>query len=226
MSVPPVDTLIVDPTAVARKLGVADPTPAFLAAVADAVLDAQADAQAYLGRPLLPAQYVQTCCYPYLDGWRLDEDPVLEIVTAVAETYPLVGGLTGLYTVTYIGGLDARVDSPDDCSAVRRWVKAAAANDPTVIRAWSAGGAVGLRRSVTTDGQSVTFDNLGLGGGGQAGTDSPGALPSKSSMDALRRRNRRVYTAPTPPLPAGPGSGYTYEGDSTDPYARRDPIWY
>jgi hypothetical protein len=223
VAVPDASTPVVDPAAVARKLDVAAPSAEMLDAITEAILDAQADAAAYLGRPVLPRSVTEPGCWPWPGGWQLTEDPIWEVTATVAEVTPVDGILTGYYTVTYVGGLDARTDP--DCAPVRRWVKAAAANDPSVIRAWAATGAFGVRKMVMTEGQRVMFETLALGGGGKAGADSPGALPSKSIMDALRRAHRRVYTPPLAPLPNGPGGGYG-EVYSTDPYADRDRIWY
>lgn len=206
--------LIVAPEDVAADLLIANPDAAMLATITAAIVDAQADVIGYLGRAIFPETKVEHNCWPYPLGWHLAEDP-REIVSTVAETAPITGALTGYYTVTYVWGIDAGLD--DDCAPIRRWVKAAAANAPAVLRAWQATGAKGTVKSVSTEGQSISYNDLTAGGGGAAGVDSPGALPPKSTLDQWRRAGRRAHTPPTP-LPAhGPGSFAT----GYSPYWRR-----
>lgn len=192
----------IDAHAIARSLGLQAPDEATLERLDEALADAEADVVGYLGRPIRPQQYVAYHQWPNpVDGWDLPETPVLSIVSEVAEVDPVDAYATGLFTVTYTAGLDYENDP--ELSPIRRYVKAAVRNDPSLfaylINTGAVQGAV-KSSSVSTEGQSksVTYQTAGeqMGGGGQAGSDSPGALPSKSSMDKWRRANRRAYQRP------------------------------
>lgn len=188
-----------DAHAIARRLGLQAPDEATLARLDDALTDAEADVVGYLGRPIRPQTLTAYHLYPDPHGgWDLPESPVIEVVSAVAETYPgqpLI--TTGLFTVTYRAGLDYENDP--NLAPIKRYVIAAVRNDPTLLayleRTGAIQGAV-KSTSVSTEGQSksTTYAAVGeqMGGGGTPGSDSPGALPSKSTLDRWRRAGRRV----------------------------------
>lgn len=77
-------------------------------------------------------------------------------------------------------------------------------NNPTLLAYLvRTGGGRGEIKSVnvSTEGQakSVTYSSLSYGGGGDAGSGVPGALPSITTLDTWRKRNRRVHQAPDQP---------------------------
>jgi hypothetical protein len=183
---------------IARRMGLTAPDERTLSRLDDALLDAEADVVGYLGRPIRPQTFVQEHAFPYVDGWQLPHRPLLEVVSAVAETFT-DGSTTGLFTVTYRAGLDYENDPA--LLPIRRYVIAAVRNDPELLVFLQQAGQITplvRSRSVGTEGQSLTttYADVGYGGGGVAGQDSPGALPSKSSMDTWRIKGRRVHQAP------------------------------
>lgn len=184
---------------IARRLGHPEPDDELLQAVVDALGDAEDDVVGYLGRPIRPVTKVANRCWPVLGGWSIPSETgrIREIVSAVPET--LDGVTTGTFTITYTVGLDYVNDA--ELGPIRRYVRAAAMNDPMLMRrldevAQTPGEIKSV--SVSTEGQSknVTYEKRSYGGGGQAGADSPGALPSKKSMDRWRLAGRRVHQAP------------------------------
>lgn len=192
----------------ADDLGIDEPDAAMVRRLQRALDDAEADVVGYLGRPILPEQHTAYRVWPDLfrtGGWTLAEtEPIRRIVSATPETF-LENGVpieTGTFTVVYEVGLDYANDPA--LAPIRRYVMAAALNSPKLLTYLSRTN--GLRGpvksvSVSTEGQSknVTYADLGYGGGGQAGADSPGALPSRSSLDRWRRAGRRVHQAPDQP---------------------------
>jgi hypothetical protein len=172
-----------------------------------AILDAQADVSGYLGRrSLMPSTYVQHGVAPsyYGDGsWTLTAHGDEEIVSVTSATPEATGGvLTGLYTVEYVAGINVREN--EEYSPIRRYVRAHALNSPEFNRLWQAsetGKAARTVRTVSAEGQSVTFENASAGGGSSSdakpGSGAPGALPTLASLDRWRVAGRRVYQGPT-----------------------------
>jgi hypothetical protein len=187
-----------DATELARRLGYPDPDEGLLTAVTEAIEDAESDVEAYLGRPIRPVELTATGRWPGWDGWDLpDDQPIRRIISTTPEAWP-DGTLTGQFTVVYEVGLDYLND--DELRPIRRYVRAAAQNDPTLLAylANTKGGHGAIKSmSVSTEGQSknITYADVSYGGGGQAGADSPGALPSKKSMDRWRLAGRRIHQA-------------------------------
>lgn len=165
----------------------------------DAIAAAEADVEGYLGRPIRPVTKTATRCWPVPGGWEIptEHGTIREILGATAET--IEGVETGTFTVRYTVGIDYLND--DDVRPIQRYIMAAAANDPMLL-SWVAaekGGHGAVKSvSVSTEGQSknVTYADLGYGGGGAAGSDAPGALPSRTTLDKWRKANRRVIQAP------------------------------
>lgn len=192
---------------VARRLGIDTPDVAMQARIGDALVDAEDDVVGYLGRAIRPQQRTAVGRWPSAWGWGLPQDePVLRVLSATPETFtdPYSGAVTttGTFTVVYEVGLDYLTDP--ELGPIRRYVRAAALNNPELLlhvsRSTSLRGQV-QSVSVSTEGQSknVSYAPLGYGGGGQAGSDSPGALPSLKSLDTWRLRGRRVVQAPDQP---------------------------
>lgn len=191
----------------ARRLGVDDPDDKLLARVRDAIADAEDDVVGYLHRAIRPTRRTATGRWPSPYGWDLpDDEPVLAVVSATPELYPDGVTSTGTFTVEYDVGLDYLNDP--SLGPIRRYVRAAALNNPELLqyvaRTTTLRGPV-QSVSVSTEGQSknVTYAPLGFGGGGQAASDSPGALPSLKSLDWWRLRG--VHQAPD--LPRDPRTG-------------------
>lgn len=210
---------------IARRMRL-QPTEELLTEIDDAIASAESDVEGYLGRPIRPVEVVAHQCWPVPGGWSIpgEHRRIREIVSAVPETVD--GVETGTFTVTYTVGIDYLADP--DTRPIRRYVQAAAMNDPMLL-AWVEGqvdaGTGAIKSiSVSTEGQSknVTYERRSYGGGGAAGQDSPGALPSKSSMDRWRLANRRVHQAPDLGYDA---RLYTGSGTSGVPYRDRDGFW-
>lgn len=188
--------LVVPVERVAARLGVTAPTAAQRAVIADAIRDAQADVVAYLGRPITPTTVTETGRWPFAGGWRLDlagDESEVEYVSVEPEiegTGPAAYA-TGYFTVTYRMGLDVANDPA--LRPILRYVLESALNLPEVLTLYKSTGAQGELRTVSAEGQSVTFGSATLGGGGQAGSGAPGALPTLSSLDRWRVAGRRVY---------------------------------
>lgn len=193
------DDLIVSPEKVAVRARI----PLQLTAeqreiITDEILAAQSDVADYLGREsLMPHTFTETARFPWGDGWNLEalgDADLIEVVSAVAEED--VNGLTGFYTVTYTAGLNARDDPA--LGGIRRYVVAHTMNSPTFLSMWRAlpvGIAAREIRSVSAEGQAVSWSPGGFGGTGKAG--EAGTLPTLASLDRWRIAGRRVHQATT-----------------------------
>lgn len=195
------DRLVLSPEALAVKAGVPLPlTEERREVIVDAILDAQADVYAYLGRPVMPQTYVEQHVWPHGETWELTEhgdDDIVGVTSAVPETY-LDGQPSGYFTVTYVAGMNCR-DS-DEYRPIKRYVIAHAMNSPEFTRMWKvATNAKGDVKSVSAEGQSVSFSTptLGASGTSKPGDGSPGALPTLASLDKWRVAGRRVHQART-----------------------------
>jgi choline dehydrogenase-like flavoprotein len=198
LDLPVRDDLVVSPETLAVKLGVPLPlTAEQRAALIDALLDAQTDVRAYLGRPILPQVVTERRSWPP-GGWLFVEQPVLEVLTET-EVLDENSQPTGYWDVTYLAGLDARSD--ERLRPIRRVVLAQAAQQDAAVRLWSTAGAgaatdgTGAKRvrSVSAEGQSVsyTYATPDSGGGGDKG--GVGGPVRWSSIDSWRQRGRRVF---------------------------------
>jgi hypothetical protein len=177
------DDLCVDPEAVARAIGLSygSLNSDQQETIADSIRDAQADVEAFLGRPIIPIQFTDTDVAPSGDRWELAEQPVQDILTItpiLIDNQP-----TGMYDVTYMAGLDARTDG--NLGPIRRYVSAHAAASPMVTRLSSGGRQI---TSVSVDGQSITYSDSGA-----AGSGAPGSLPNITSLNRWRVAGRRVF---------------------------------
>lgn len=193
------DTLVVSPESVAVKVNIALPlTPERRDIIVESIRDAQADVTGYLGREIVPTAYVEHDRYAYPDGWNLTargDDPVIRVLSAVPQL-DSAGVPTDYFTVTYLAGLDARTDPT--LRPIRRYVTAHALNSPEFTRMWRiATSTKGEVRSVSAEGQSISYAAATLGGGGSAGSGAPGALPTLASLDRWRVAGRRVHQGAT-----------------------------
>ncbi len=192
-------SLIISPEVIAARAGIPLPlTDDQRETLTEAILDAQSDVSAYLGVPLTPEVFVQRDLWPDRDQWTLTAHGDLDIVGVLsADPQMFAGAPTGYFTVTYAAGLDARNDSL--LRPIRRYVRAHAMNSPEVVRAWKvAVNPSGEIRSLSAEGQSVSFTAPTLGGGtGKAGSGEPGTLPTLGSLDQWRVAGRRVHQGPT-----------------------------
>lgn len=190
---PPTLPLVVPPELVARTLGIPQPLDEDTRwAIEQAISDAQADVSAYLGYDALtPLTRTEQHLVPWMGGYDLTYQPVVEIVSETAETDPETGALTGLFTVTYRAGLDAASDPA--LEPIRRYVRAHAANTPTV-QALARQLAPQLPREVVSasvEGQSVTYASSDAASTAP-GSGFPGALPGREILDRWRIAGRRV----------------------------------
>lgn len=183
-------TLAVDPDALARRLGIATPVvdPPLRQRLLDAIADAQADVEGYLGRVVTPIQVTDTGRYEYADGWRLSQHPVVEIVSVTPETGP--SGPTGSFTVVYLAGLDAANDP--QLTPIRRYILAQA-SEADAVRALMPDPQLGRRvTSLSAEGQSVSYEAGNRGGGTSLETAHAGDSPALASLDRWKLAGRRV----------------------------------
>ena len=168
--------------------------------ITEAILDAQADVVAYLGRAITPELRTEEHRWAWEgEEWNLvalGDDPLIRVVSAVPETDPVTGLPGDYFTVTYLAGLDTRHDPA--LRTIRRYVALHAMNSPEVTALWKVvTNAKGEIRSVSAEGQSVSWAPATLGGGGKAGSGEPGALPTLASLDRWRVAGRRVHQGKT-----------------------------
>lgn len=210
---PEAPDLIMSPEYVASKARPKIPLPLTedqRETITEAILDAQSDVAAYLGRGgVVPTLYTESGRYDNGSGqWNLTplDEPVLEIVDVSPDT--MQGQPTGTFTVTYRAGLDAKNDP--ELRPIRRYVAAAALNSPEFVAMWrEVAKPKGDIKSVTTEGQSISYSTPSLGGGGK---DQPGELPKKSSLDRWRLAGRRAFQRRTVAPPPWPYSGISGDG--------------
>lgn len=194
------ERLAVSPEACAVTAGITLPLgEARREVIVEAILTAQADVYAYLGRQPMPQMIRETGRHPWPDGWHLDahgDEPIITVLEALPEQN-IEGWPTGLYTVTYLAGINARDDVT--YAPIQRFIKAHAMNSPEFVRMWkSATKARGDIRSISAEGQSVSWTPASLGGGGgRPGDGSPGSLPTLASLDRWRVAGRRVHQGPS-----------------------------
>lgn len=194
--------LVVTPETIAARAKIPLPlAPDDRDVIRDAILDAQADVVAYLGRPITPTTYVERDRYAWPQGWDLvsaPDEPLIDVVSAVPQldTY---NAPTGYFTVTYVAGIDAKHDAA--LSPIRRFVKAHALRSGDVELLWKrVVQPAGTIKNVSAEGQSVTYDTPTLGGSNEgtakgAGSGAPGSLPTLASLDRWRLAGRRVHVA-------------------------------
>lgn len=223
MTSPPLDPAY----ALARRLGFPEPDDGLLDVITDALADAEADVEGYLGRPIHPVTRSVDGCWPVAGGWDIPGETgrIRSIVSAVPQL--IDGTESGMFTVTYLVGIDYLADA--ECRPIRRYVTAAAANDYLLLNYLEGqehrrGPVTSV--SVSTEGQSKTVQYGHLGytppaSRGTGMTDYPGALPAKSTMDRWRIANRRVVQAGDPGYDA---RLYNYSGLGV-PYRDRDGFW-
>jgi hypothetical protein len=210
LDLPDDPTLVVSPEALAARIRMPLPLDEDTREVIeDSIRDAQADVEAYLGQPVVPTEFVQQHCWPYPGGWMLTvhDDAFFIGVVSVAAEYDTDGvTATGYFTVTYTAGLDAKNDP--SLRPIRRFIMAAAANSEDVTLLWrTATGSKGAIKSVSAEGQSVSFDPAyplgapppsGRGSGAKpVEARQPGELPTFGWLDRWRVAGRRVYQGAT-----------------------------
>lgn len=209
LDLPVRDDMVVTPEELALRLGLSLPLagPA-RDALTEAILDSQADTEAYLGRVIVPQIITERRLFPP-GNWVLSEQPVLELLSE-AEVLDTDGWPTGWWDVTYRGGLDARTGQR--LGPIRRVVIAHAAQSDEAYRLWASEGygaatdGTGRKqiRSVSAESQSVSYDfakpgqlsqvsNSSRSSGAATDTGSVGGPVRWSSIDLWRVRGRRVY---------------------------------
>ena len=175
-----VNTLVVQPTDLASKVGVTNPSQVQLEAIAEAILDAQADVEGFLNRDgLVPTVVTLTGLTPLLgvdlgsykawrESYQFDDD--VEVVS-----YTPVVGEVDVYDVEFKVGFDGPNKRP-----VVRYVRAHALRGLREDEAYG----FPLRRIVnnmSADGQSVGFEPRPTAEG------APGALPTLKSLRQFKR---------------------------------------
>jgi hypothetical protein len=191
---PPPEGLIVSLDEVARRAGLSLPlSPDVRQALIDAITDAQADVEGFLGQPLIPQQYGPEGSYRYgaaglAQSYRLEQGPVTAILAEDPSTDPTY------FYVTYLAGLDAR-----NVPAITRYVRSHAAS---LVRQHPRAKEWGVKRgirSVSVDGQSVSYDNEGTTVAGGVGS-----LPTLDSLSMYRRKGKvKVFQRRGAPYPTG-----------------------
>lgn len=187
----PLPPLVVTVADVALRAGLDAADPAAAAVVELAIRDATADAESYLGRLVSPQRITEHHLAPGPSGWPLSVEPVIVIESVTAELDG-AGQPTGLYTVTYQAGLDARLP---EYGAIRRWIAASAAYAHPAVR--RLGGTAGRTvQSVSAEGQSVSY----TAPPDEDRTPTAG-VPDMATMDFWRVAGRRAYMRPNPTRP-------------------------
>lgn len=194
IDLPEDDRLVVSPEALATSMSIPlpidDQTRDLLT---QAIIDAQADVTAYLGRPALtPTSRTESGLYDWGDEWsfsELGDDDLIRVTSVTPDA-------DGSFTVTYLCGIDARTGV--ETEPIRRYIRAHAANSPEATRHWhSIVKPTGAIKSASTQGQSVSYDKATLGGGGTSGSGAPGSLPTLGSLDRWRLAGRNAYQSRT-----------------------------
>ncbi len=190
--------LAVHPEDVARRIGLTVPLePDQWWALTEAIRDVQGDVERYLRRPVTPRTYVDRGLWPNRAGWAYSHEPVLRVLTVDAETDPLTGAVTGLFTVTYVAGIDAAAD-PEYRAIYTYIARHSAAHDLVAPLAPLSARQVS---SLSVDGQSVTYANTAAAGAGDAGGGPSSALPTLKSLE--RWRPTLVFQRRGEPFPRG-----------------------
>ena len=190
--------LIVTPEEVARRLGVPQPLDEHDRwLIESAIADAQSDLEAYLGRPVTAQTYTQTGMLPVNGQYRLCRWPVIAITSTTAETDPVTGAPTGLFTVVYTWGLDGVADP--ELEPLRRFVRAHALYSDTVQALFRRLSPEQARKvtALGVEGQNVTYADTYAVEANAAELGLPGALPTFKSVDRWRLAGRRVHQGPT-----------------------------
>jgi len=205
LDLPARSDLVVSPEELAVKLGL--PLPISVQdrmTLSDAILDAQTDVVAYLGRPILPTLVTERRTWPWpIGGWELSQSPVIEILEEI-EILDEDGDPTGYWDIIYRAGLDARSD--EQLRPIQRLVLTLAGQSDAAVRMWATtgygsvdteGSGLGPRRvkSISTEGQALSYEYGRPGDGGQsAGTAGSIGGPIRwVSIDQWRIRGRRVF---------------------------------
>jgi hypothetical protein len=190
-------TLVVSVEEVARRLKLPQPleeSDRWL--IEQAIVDAQSDLEAYLGRPVVKGTYTQQHLLRYCSGWNLPIFPVHEIVSETPETQEN-GQPTGYWTVVYEAGLDGKADP--ELEPIRRFVKAHALYSPLVQSVYRRLDPEGARKvaSLGVEGQTVTYGDTFATEARASELGLPGGLPAMKSCDRWRIAGRMVHQAPT-----------------------------
>ncbi|GAA2692019.1 hypothetical protein GCM10010412_082690 [Nonomuraea recticatena] len=159
------------------------------AAIEEAIADGFAEAAAHLNRSPTPETFTQRGVVPDgRGGWLLNHGPLIEVLSATAETHPVNGALTGAYTIVYRAGLDPDADRRYG-SVLARFVLWSAAASPIVRRIAQEKG-VRLQSAVNVEGQGVTYESSQV----TAGSGVAGAPPTLADLDEWV--SHTVYQAP------------------------------
>jgi hypothetical protein len=195
MTLPDPPPLLVTVEDVCDLAGLNSADPDAADKVEKAIRRVTADVVAYLGQPVQPTQYTEHHRPPAWDresltwGYDLTYAPLVEVVSAVAEV-DQDQDETGLFTVTYIAGIDA-AETP--YAAIRQYIlRASAYADPVVVRLTLAASLPRDVKSVSADGQSVTFADRPQ----VSKSTSAEGVPAMETMDEWRVRGRTAYTRP------------------------------
>jgi hypothetical protein len=188
-----VSTLVVQPEQIARRLGLPQPLDErdrWL--IEQAITDAQADLEAYLGRPITAQTYTETGMLPVNGQYVLTYWPVIAITSTTAETDSDTGAPTGLYTVVYTAGLDGVTDP--ELEPLRRFVRTHTLYSETVQGVLRRLMPESARKvaSLGVEGQNVTYADVYTVAGNATELGLPGALPTFKSCDRWRLAGRRV----------------------------------
>lgn len=190
-------TLIVTVEEVARRLGLPQPLDEpdrWL--IEQALADAQADLEAYLGRPVTPVTHTERVFPPPWGPLPLREHPVIEVLSQTPEVDG--GGTpTGWLVVVYVAGLDG-ADDPE-LAPLRRFVRTHAMYSAEVRALWRrlVPDAARTVTSVSVEGQGITFADTHQVASDASEKGLPGGLPTLTSCDRWRVARRRVAQSPT-----------------------------
>lgn len=190
--------LVVQPEHIARRLGLPQPLDEHDRWIIEqAIIDAQADLEAYLGRSITAQTYTETHMLPLGGHYNLTHWPVIAVTSTTAETDPATGQPTGYYTVVYTAGLDGVADP--ELEPIRRFVRTHALYSDGVQRLFRRLIPDQARKvaALGVEGQNVTYADTYQVREDAAELGLPGALPTLKSCDRWRLAGRRVHQGPT-----------------------------
>ena len=191
---------------IARKFRMELPlTPEMQSYIEEHIEDAEGDVQGYLRRPLTARTETLEGLLPRpggdLDDWKTWPQAVAQFDDHVTvDSYVVNAEDAEAFDVTFKVGLDVANDP--ELRPIKRWVIAAACEALRNAPEFAEAEVARRVRTVSADGQSVTYDTPSQSGGSDGGGRLPGAPPPIDTLSQWRRTS--VYTRPRPPTRAWP----------------------
>lgn len=195
--------LALSPEDIAVRLGIALPITAEQRyQLSLAILDAQEEVAGRLSRAILPQIITERRPWSAARGLEyLAEQPVWDLLTEVEESVD--GVPTGYWVTTYIGGMNVRADAR--LRPILRVLRALAMNHDLALALWKTVGAgaaidgTGARvvKSVSAEGQSISYDTVRPGGAVTGDAALVGAPIPWSTIDRWNLTGKKVFQRST-----------------------------